>query len=320
MALSRERVAEGSRAGARALPSGLSDSLPATRAQVATYVRDLLVTALTLVHPSRVRAGCRVLGWLVVSLWLASGFAPSTAAQAPSLGSPRLGSAREAYDDARFEDAREAVDGLLAARRLEWDEVVAALELRALAVFALQDADALERTLRQLAVLEPHHTLPPETPPAVRERWDTLRTIVEPFDARFELRREGVDVVGLVIANDLEGLARSYRVGLSGGGERVEDDGLRVRLTTARGGSFELTVAAIGPGGIVLAERRYAAEVTSGAVLSEVPAESGGASPRVRRSLIAVSVVVVVAMAVGVGLSFALRNDEGGAVLVGPQP
>jgi hypothetical protein len=279
------------------------------------------VTALTLVHPSRVRAGCRVLGGLVVSFWLASGFAPSTAAQAPR-GASRggLDAAREAYDDARFEDAREAVDALLAARRLEWDVVVSGLELRALAVFALQDADALEQTLRQLAVLEPHRTLPPETPPAVRERWEALRTAVAPFDARFEVRREGADVVGVVIANDLEGLVRGYRVRLSGGGERVEDDGLRAQMTTARGGSFELTVAAIGPGGIVLAERRHAAEVTSGAVLSEVPAESGGASPRVRRSLIAVSVVVVVAMAVGVGLSFALRNDEGGAVLVGPQP
>ena len=282
--------------------------------------RDVLVTALTLVHPSRVRAGCRVLGGLVVSLWLANGFAASTAAQAPALGSRLLGTARDAYDDARFEDAREAVDRLLAARRLEWDVVVAGLELRALAVFAVQDADALERTLRQLAVLEPHRTLPPETPPAVRERWDARRGLVEPFDARFELRREGRDVVGVVIANDLEGLVRSYRVGLSGGGSRADDEGLRVRMTTARGGSFELTVAAIGPGGIVLAERRHVAEVTSGAVLSEVPSEREGANRRVRRSLIAVSVVVVVAMAVGVGLSFALRNDEGGAVLVGPQP
>jgi len=262
-----------------------------------------------------VRAGCRVLGGLVVSLWLANGFAASTAAQAPSLRA-----AREAYDDARFDDAREAVDALLAVRRLEWDVVVAGLELRALAVFAVQDADELERTLRQLAVLEPHRTLPPETPPAVRQRWDALRGLVAPFDARFELRREGGDVVGVVIANDLEGLVRSYRVRLSGGGERVEDDGLRVQMTTTRGGSFELTVAAIGPGGIVLAERRHAAEVTSGAVLSEVPLEREGANRRVRRSLIAVSVVVVVAMAVGVGLSFALRNDEGGAVLVGPQP
>ncbi len=288
-------------------------------------MRDELVTALTLVHPSRVRAGCRVLGGLVVGFWLASGVAASTAAQAPSsgndsLGAASLGSARDAYDDARFEDAREAVDTLLAARRLEWEVVVAALELRALAVFALQDSAALEQTLRQLAVLEPHRTLPPETPPAVRERWDALRAIVEPFDARFELRRDGGDVVGLVIANDLEGLVRSYRVRLSGGGERVEDEGLRVQMTTLRGGSFELTAAAIGPGGIVLAERRHVGEVTSGAVLSQVPPESGGASRRVRRSLIAVSVVVVVAMAVGVGLSFALRNDEGGAVLVGPQP
>lgn len=277
--------------------------------------RDELVTALTLVHPSRVRAGCRVLGGLVVSLWLANGFAASTAAQAPSLRS-----AREAYDDARFEDAREAVDELLAVPRLGWDVVVAGLELRALAVFALQDADALERTLRQLAVLGPHRTLPPETPPAVRERWDALRGLVEPFDARFEVRREGGDVVGMVIANDLEGLVRSYRVGLSAGGSRVDDEGLRVRMTTTRGGRFELTVAAIGPGGIVLAERRHLADVTSGAVLSDLAPEPEGANRRVRRSLIAVSVVVVVAMAVGVGLSFALRKHEGGAVLVGPQP
>ena len=39
---------------------------------------------------------------------------------------------------------------------------------------------------------------------------------------------------------------------------------------------------------------------------------------RLRRSVAAVSVVVVVAMAVGVGLSFALREESRGAVLVGP--
>lgn len=273
------------------------------------------MTALTLVHPARVRVGCRVLGGLVVSLWLANGPLTRTAAQTPSLDG-----AHAAYADARFADARDVIDRMLEARRLEWEVVVTALELRALASFALDDFDAVDRSLRQLAVLEPHRRLSPETPPAVRARWEGLRGSVAPFDARFDLRREGDAVIGVVIANDLEGLARSYHVRLTGGGERAEADGLRAELSTARGGTFELTVAAIGPGGIVLAERRHVAEVTSRELLATTSPIEESPNRRVRRSLIAVSVVVVVAMAVGVGLSFALRNDDRGAVLVGPQP
>ncbi|MCB9611390.1 MAG: hypothetical protein H6721_09090 [Sandaracinus sp.] len=264
------------------------------------------MTALTLGHSRAMRAG----PWLSLFVLVSTVHVGFARAQT-------VDEARAAYEDARFEAALEALDRTFEASRLSVRQVADALELRALAAFALQDREVHDLALRQLAALQPNRVLAAETPPDVRARWEELRTTVEPFDARFEVRREGDDVIAIVIANDVEGLARTYELTLEGGGQRTTSEGLRARVRSPEGGSYSLVVTAIGPGGAMLAERRHVAEVMpSGALTVAAPAPNR----RARRALISVSVVVVVAMAVGVGLSFALREDSSGAVLVGPQP
>lgn len=246
--------------------------------------------------------------WLTVVVLASSAHAqPST-----------LAAARGAYEDARFEDAVEEVARALDAPRLSHQVVVEALELRALATFALRDEAGVDEVLRQLAALAPERVLPPETPPAMREAWERARGSAESFDARIEVRREGDDVVAVVIANDLAGLVQGYQITLRGRGGRVEERGLRARLSTPVGGTYAVRVAALGPGGVVLAERRRSVEVAAAAVVEVAPPPPD--RRRMRRSVAGVTVVVVAAMAVGVGLSFALRDDARNAVLVGPVP
>lgn len=100
---------------------------------------------------------------------------------------PGLAEAREAYEDARFEDALTILEAppadLPEGDRAQW------LELRAVVLFALR-SDGHGDALMDLALLAPEHELSPGLPPELYAAYDMARAFVrDPAEANLARAR-----------------------------------------------------------------------------------------------------------------------------------
>ena len=103
---------------------------------------------------------------LVLSLLLLG--APGRAAAAH----PLLDEGRAHLEQAEFERALASLDRAASTDDLDRADVVALLELRALAHVALADVSALDRDIAALASVAPDHRFPPEAPPELQGMLD----------------------------------------------------------------------------------------------------------------------------------------------------
>ncbi|HJK93982.1 MAG TPA: hypothetical protein RMH85_13205 [Polyangiaceae bacterium LLY-WYZ-15_(1-7)] len=263
----------------------------------------------------------RVAGALSVAGLLCVLLGERAVAQSVDAPSP-LESARQAYEQARFEEAVLILGEAEREATLDAEGVARLLELRALSAFGLRDEALVERTLRQLAALDDERPIPDETPPPLRERWEAAREA----PPRVELGAVAVtraDDGGLRVraeaSGDLGGLRRGWRIRARvGGGAFMASDGIEVALPSGTG-EVEVEVLALGPGGAVVARltgRRNAPPLPT----TPPPITEPDPDRRQRRLVAGTTAAVLVLMAVGIGLSVGLRRDDGSqtTVLEGP--
>lgn len=184
---------------------------------------------------------------LTLALVISCAALPSTASAQQGLAS-----AREHYSKARFEEALDDLDAAESSQELERGELVRVLVLRGLVQYALDRTDALERTLRQLAVVEPTAELGEEAGPALVERWKAVRDEAKEPALEIEIVPGGLETTLRARARNDAELVRELAVHA-----RVERGpwtrGRRELSVEVRPGSrVRYYAQAFGPGGVEL--------------------------------------------------------------------
>lgn len=172
-----------------------------------------------------------------------------------------LGDARSRYVQGDFRGTLESADRAEAESSLTTGELLAVLELRALAQRALGDETAADRTLRVIAAIDPEHTLGAEVPPVLRERFASLAaSSVGPPRIATELLAADDGATLRITADaedDPEQIVRriALRARIDGGPWESADAG-SLTLAVQPGARVEWEASAHGPGGAAIASAR----------------------------------------------------------------
>jgi hypothetical protein len=179
---------------------------------------------------------------------------------------PLVDEARAQADRADFGAALATLDRAEAAEDLDLAALEELLLLRALASIGLgREADA-RRDLRRLAAIAPELVLPDTVAPAIRDELERVRRSVTAvtIDVQVEDHAGAVEVQASAAGE--EGVVREVRLSARERGSAWASAAVARGSATAsvrvpsRGGAIEARVAAIGPGGAVVAERGTEAE------------------------------------------------------------
>lgn len=235
---------------------------------------------------------------------------------------PAVDAARARYAAGDFAGTIAALDAAGERDDLTRADLIASLELRALALRALGDDPGLERALTAIASFEPQHRFGPEVPPALVARFAQIRDrLGGPVRVVGEARVEADGAsVGVEVGRDPASLTRTVRIHVrpDGGAWRIEE-GTSVQLDGAVG-RLEWWAEAIGPGGAVIATagsagdpRTASAALAGRTPLAIAPAsdEDGGGGAEL---WIALGAGAVVAGVVVIVLLASAGGSEGTAV------
>jgi hypothetical protein len=193
---------------------------------------------------------------------------------APAFAHPLVERARESYAQGDFEAAAITLEAIGDDAGLSADDLVALLEIRALARRALGDDRGAEDALATLASLRPSHRFGPEVPPEVQDQFARLRGDRISIEARAHVANG--ELVVRARTTDPARLIRRVRIAVRAAGAWSEEDGTERRIATGSE-STEWYAEAIGPGGAIVASFGSAGDphVASGAIA----VASGGFDP-----------------------------------------
>lgn len=183
---------------------------------------------------------------------------------APAFAHPLVDAARGRYAEGDFEAASAALDDVNDDARLSVDDLVALLEVRALARRALGDERGTEDALAALATLRPAHRFGDETPPDVQDQFARLRGERLALDAGAHVASGELVLRARTV--DPSRLIRRVRIAVRIGGAWSVEDG-RERRVAVGTEPTEWYAEAIGPGGAIVASAGSADDprVASGA-------------------------------------------------------
>ncbi len=180
---------------------------------------------------------------------LIGGYASIAAAQTPE-------DVTEAYQNASFETAIELAKKIETTGSISKEAYLSLLETKLLAQAALQDAAAVDETLRALIELDRARAFGPGIPPDLQARFKTLRTqtVGEPAIS-IVTRRERRDLlVSAELVGDSAQLFRHFELAVGSGGAFREIRAWPARLEGMAEQSTSVRVRAIGPAGIAITE------------------------------------------------------------------
>ncbi len=169
-----------------------------------------------------------------------------------------LAAVRARYADGDFEGLLHEEERLEREGSLTRDELLDALELRALAQRALGDEPGAERTLRMLAWIAPDHALGREVPPVLRARFEALVAGGRAPSIETEPTTEGGTFrLEAQLPDDPEHVVRriELRARAEGGEWHIIVD-RPLTLTAGRGTRVEWETRAIGPASAGVATAR----------------------------------------------------------------
>ena len=133
-------------------------------------------------------------------------------ARAQDVDAQALDTARTELEEARFEEALATLEALEGSSRLDLGALSSLLELRAIAQFALGDADAVALTVRALASIDPTHAWSGAAPPDLRALFEqlapetprvALSLRIDTSDVQLTLSLDVIDPALLVRATEL---------------------------------------------------------------------------------------------------------------------
>jgi hypothetical protein len=245
----------------------------------------------------------------IVVAALCLGLSTASAARA------QLGPARAALAEADFERAERAFGRALAAPAITRDELVAILEGRAMARWALGDEAGARGDLAALGSLEPAHALPPEAPPPL------VSALAEVARERLAIallweEHEGEVFLHVAIRDDAAHLVERVRVHARNTDGWAVTEERDVAVPSPRGARPEVWVEALGPGGAVLAQEGSASAPVSRGAERRSEARTTLADPEAERDDSAlwiglgVGAAVVLAIAIGVGVAVGTAQSD----------
>lgn len=198
--------------------------------------------------------------WLAATLCVLSLCAVSGAdAQTPE-------DVRDAYQNADFEKAVRVTERIEQQGSLSREEYTALLEIKLLAQAALQDASAVDETLRALVELDRAHEFGPGIPPDLEARFKTLRAqaVGEPAISVLARPDKNDLVVSAELVGDAAVLFRHFEIAIA---ERRYKKVAKwpVRLAGQASKPSRIRVRAVGPAEISIteAEKTYRPPTTA---------------------------------------------------------
>ncbi len=197
------------------------------------------------------RARCARASALALGVLLALGVA-SLALPAEA----QLEAGRSHLAEADFERAERAFSRALTEAELSREDVVAIHEGRAICRWALGDEDGARADLAALGSLEPEHTLPPEAPPPLIAAFAALPRQALGLALGWDDAEGGAVRLHVSLQNDAALLVETIRVHTraSDGEPWSVRDEPNVTIRLRAGDRVQVWVAAIGPGGAILAQ------------------------------------------------------------------
>lgn len=195
---------------------------------------------------------------LALALSTLTAVAPLTALMAVAHAQAALEPVRTLYAEGDFEGLLREEEHLERDGSLTRDELLDALELRALAERALGDEAGADRTLRTLAWVAPEHGLGPEVPPVLRARFEVLVAGRAAPELSARATTDGRAFrLDAQLADDPEHVVRhlELRARAEGGEWSIVVD-RALTLSAAAGARVEWEARAIGPASAGLATAR----------------------------------------------------------------